>query len=552
MKVVPGLVAGLCIANLSLPSLLFACAGSAGFPCLINPGVCLKSMVLAKAAPAVVVLPPGGPASFNVPMNLFITCPTTNYCGGFCPNPGLGVPLTPSSIVVNLYPGPCSPGAILPPPTITASISTGGGTMTPPTCSSAGEFNAHSVPVTVPAGTLPGLYCVVGTATVTFPDGLMLTQTGDTVVCLVNPSPAQPELPPLDLQLISPPIVRAAPGEMAVASYLVRNNGPTALVLTVTATSRQSAVRPQGANESQGVFAISNPFGDDFPIVLNPTTNCIPLPEHPYTQFAISNAMLVIPPGGTNIVTVGIRSYGQCASGSSSESTLTVAGTFADSSPALACAGMALIVDTAMPSTPCARAVNDCNQNGIPDALDIAARRSADQNFNALPDECEQLIITPLTASATPANPAPGAPLQVQIAFNENVDVPMVNVWANGSSLTRTQSFGFPVWLGTIPADTRPGPQTVYFLGRDQRGGLSTYIALYTVAPPPRITRIYFDGSRNAIIEHNGVQIGRSVFVQENLNLSCPTCWTNRPSGPHSSPYNAGPATGIRFFRLHD
>jgi hypothetical protein len=40
--------------------------------------------------------------------------------------------------------------------------------------------------------------------------------------------------------------------------------------------------------------------------------------------------------------------------------------------------------------------------------------------------------------------------------------------------------------VGTIPADTRPGPQTVYFLGKDYRGILSSYIALYNVAPLTR------------------------------------------------------------------
>jgi len=233
-----------------------------------------------------------------------------------------------------------------------------------------------------------------------------------------------------------------------------------------------------------------------------------------------------------------------------SESTLKVIGTFSDGDPAVACAGMALVVDTSQVSSPCSRSVNDCNQNGIPDALDIAARRSADRNFNAMPDECEEVISVPYFSSVSPTNPMPGAPIQVQVAFNEGV--PMVNVWADGISLTRTQLFGAPLWLGTIPADTRPGPQTVYFLAKDQLGGLSTFIGLYQVLPPTRITRIYFDGSRNAIIEHNGAQTGRSLLVQENSNLSCLTCWTNRPSGPHSSPYNAGPATGNRFFRLHD
>ena len=57
----------------------------------------------------------------------------------------------------------------------------------------------------------------------------------------------------------------------------------------------------------------------------------------------------------------------------------------------------------------------------------------------------------------------------------------MQRVWANGSPLVPTLYFGAPIWIGPIPADDRPGPQTVYFLGEDQQGGPATYIADYEV-----------------------------------------------------------------------
>jgi hypothetical protein len=282
-------------------------------------------------------------------------------------------------------------------------------------------------------------------------------------------------------------------------------------------------VRPQGGNEAQGVFAISSPFGDDFPILFNPGTNCIPLPAHPYTQPAISSPLPVLGPGQTNIVRVGIRSYGQCASGSCSESTLRVEGTFSDASPALGCASMAFHVDTSLPSQNCGSQVNDCNHNGIPDALDISSRRSQDRNYNAMPDECEPVISIPFFSSVTPANPTPGAPIQVQVAFNETY--PMSNVWANGSLLTRTQSFGSPLWIGTIPADTRPGAQTVYFLGKDIFGGLASSIALYSVQaplPPLQIKGINLIGSSLALEWTDG---GGPFLVQMKTNLTSST-WT--------------------------
>jgi len=283
-----------------------------------------------------------------------------------------------------------------------------------PTCTPAGAFNPYSVSVPIPGGTCPGVYTVVGTATVTFSDGIVLTQTGDTVVCLVDPAPGQPGVPRLSVQLITPSFPRVAPGDQHLATYRVVNNDlSNAVTLTAFATSKQAAVRPQGSNERQGVFAISNPFGDDFPIMFNPGS-CIPLPGHPYTQSEISIVLPVIPPKGSNTVTVGIRSYGQCASGSCSESTLRVQGTFSDGSPALSCASVALSADTTVPSQSCASQVNDCNHNGIPDALDISSRRSADQNFNALPDECEAIIVVPYFSSVAPnTNVFPGAPLQV-------------------------------------------------------------------------------------------------------------------------------------------
>ncbi|HEY2951519.1 MAG TPA: hypothetical protein VGK40_02995, partial [Verrucomicrobiae bacterium] len=441
----------------------------------MSPSPCLKSMSLAKSAPTGMGLLgfPGG----TVMLQLTLTA----KCPG-CPTTPCAAPATPTaaSVSVSFYPagaGPC------PSPPVGAPTFSYSAPVALPACTAAGAFTTYTVVVPVPAATPLGAYCTYGTMTVTFSDGMTLSASGDTVVCIVAPAPGQPGVPRLSLTLLSESAPRKSPGDVAVARYAVKNNDPSnSVTLMAIGSSRQSAVRPQGANERQGVFAISNPFGDDFPILFNPGSNCIPLPSHPYTQQPISNSVPVIPPGGTNVIMVGIRSYGQCANGSCSESTLKVTGTFSDGSPALACAGMALIVDTSVVSQSCGTAVNDCNHNGIPDALDIASGASQDRNYNAMPDECEQVISVPTSTSVSPTNPAPGAPIQVQVAFNETV--PMLNVWANGSSLTRMTVGGVPFWQGTIPADTRPGPQTVYFLGKDQLGGLGTYIATYNVQTP--------------------------------------------------------------------
>ncbi len=479
------LVAGCCIAAVSAPPPIQGCAGSSGPACLLSASPCLKSLSLAKSAPTGMGLVgfPGG--TVTLVFTLSATCPS-------CPTTPCATPATPTAatVSVDFVPGgagACPPGPPVGPPTFSFA-----GPVATPTCSSNGAFTTYTVVVPVPAATPLGAYCAYGTVTVTFSDGMILSASGDTVVCIVAPVAGMPGVPRLSLTLLTPSAPRMAPGDVAVVRYSVKNNDPThSVTLMATAGSRQSSIRPQGGNERQGVFAISSPFGDDFPIVFNPGNSCIPLPDHPYTQAPISNTVPVIPPGGTNVITVGIRSYGQCASGSCSESTLKVSGTFADGSPALACAGMALVVDSSVPSTSCAQAVNDCNNNGIPDALDIAAGRSQDRNFNAMPDECEQIINVPTSTSVSPTNPQPTAPILVRVAFNEAA--PMTTVWGNGQPLTRMTIGGIPFWEGTVPADTRPGPQTVYFLGRDQQGGMSTTIVTYTVqAPntPPTISDI--------------------------------------------------------------
>ena len=544
-KVGHAVIAAFCAFTLALPQSVLACMGSSGPVCTINPTACLKSMVLTKSVPGPIFpIPPAGTGTLLVSVNLFITCPITNNCGSTCSN--VAAPVA-ASINVTLNP-PAPPACPAGSPSLPATISTAAGTMALPACSASGVFNAYSVAVSVPGGTCPGLYSVVGTASVTFSDGTVLNQTGDTVICLVPEAPGQPGVPRLDMQLLTPGFPRMAPGDQHIARYLVKNNDPSnSVTLVAFATSKQNALRPQGGNEAQGVFAISSPFGDDFPIQFNANSNiCIPLPLHPYTQPTISISLPVIPPGGTNIVTVGIRSYGQCASGSCSESTLRVQGTFSDNTPAFACAGMAVSADSSVPSQSCALQVNDCNHNGIPDALDISSRRSSDQNFNAMPDECETFINVPYFSSVTPSTAPSGAPIQVQVAFNEVVS--NANVWANGNPLIRTQFFGSPLWYGTIPADTRPGPQTVYFLGRDQVGGLSSYIATYNTRPAPvKITAVEVISNSVALTWTRG--LGPYVVQRSGSLLS--SNWTDVEFTPNTSAY-VGVAGSAAFYRVAD
>ena len=449
---------------------LVACSGSSGSVCTVTTTTCLKSMVMAKSSPGVVLLPPMTQVTFNVPINLFLIANN--------PAPGCGpctMPVSPTSARIDIELVSLSLQSVA-----ATTISTADATMTLPTASPGGSFNNYSVPITVPAGTATGLYQAMAKATVNFSDGSSIKQSGNTVVCLVDPAPGNPSVPRLDMQLLSPASPRLAGGDQHRATYRITNNDPVnSVTLTAFATGKQVAVRPQGASEQQGVFAIANLFGDDFPIAFGPTS-CLPLPGHPFTQPEI---MMPIPPIAPNSffdVFVEVRSYGMCASGSCAESTLRVQGTFADNSGAFACAGMALYVDSSQPTTTCLPRTDDCNGNDIPDALDIAQGTAQDQNYNAVIDQCEigNAPIIPNPGQINPPMVPAGQPIQVFVTAFPDFGMPttrvITNVWANGNPISSGDAIH---WQGTIPADTRPGPQTVYFLAKENNGSIATHIA---------------------------------------------------------------------------
>lgn len=447
-----------------------ACMGSTTSVCTVSQTSCLKTMVFSKSVPLSIIKPAATSISFDVQSSLFINCPTQTNCGTACAGGG-AVPVG-ASIGISLFPfgGPQTP-----PPSGSGSISTNAGTMTMPACMG-GVFNSYVVPINVPASTATGCYSVVGRAVVAFSDGTTLTQNGDTIVCLVEPAPGNPTVPRLNLELMTTSFPRVSPGDQHATTYRITNNDPTfPVTLTGFANSKQNAIKPLGGNEFQGVYAISNLFGDDYPIAFDPGS-CIPLPSHPFTQPEISMPVPILGPGMMTTITVRIRSYGQCASGSCSESTLRVEGTFGDGSPAKACSGMALFADTSVPTTGCATGVNDCNMNGIPDAVDIFNNPSLDLNFNALPDQCEVPI---LQLSAPQLSKRTFIPTElIQLSLVSNGPAPVSNVWVNGLPMSSPNGIN---WVGQIPAASTIGPHTLYVMGKDVNGKLASNIATYRV-----------------------------------------------------------------------
>ncbi len=473
-----------CLVAASDKSSTWACGGSGISTCVVSETACLKTMVLAKGANTVVTIGPGSPAVFNAPVNLYIGCPIATNCGSLCESAGEP---TSASLTISLVPS--APFPANPPPVASGIISTGAGTMTLPTCDQGRVpipsfnlaqqgppgFNAYSIPVQIPAGTPRGVYLVKGQATVEFSDGMTLTATGDTLVCLVEEAPGMPGIPRLDLKLISETFSRVAPGDQSIAEYLITNNDPTHSVsLTAFAGSRQIALSPGGGNEKEGVFSIANPFGDDFPIAFD-TNACVPIPDHPFTQSEISKALPTLGPGQSTTIRVSMRPYGQCGSGSCGESTLRVTGAFSDGTPARACGGSATYVDVSLPTQNCGAGVNDCNGNGVPDAVDLFNRSSQDNNFNALPDECEQgapAITEPVTV--IPQLAAVGSPIRVSVKTAGQPAVTRVLV--NGIALTSRDGM---LWEGEVSAAREVGPQTVFAIAMNSAGQLATHIGTY-------------------------------------------------------------------------
>jgi hypothetical protein len=155
---------------------------------------------------------------------------------------------------------------------------------------------------------------------------------------------------------------------------------------------------------------------------------------------------------------------------------------------------MALFVDTAQPTTECLPRTDDCNNNGIPDPSDIANGTSQDQNHSGVIDSCEAgnapIIFNPVQIN--PPTVMPGQQIQVNVSAFPDFGMPsanvIMNVFANGIPLMSGDGIQ---WNGIIPADTRPGPQTVYAMAKQQNNGaIATHIGVYTVTPPPLLPTV--------------------------------------------------------------
>ncbi len=292
---------------------------------------CGKTLVLSQAVPGVVLLPGGGTFDVTtlVNFNLFDFPPGSGLCPG-----------GPYTVTVELT-ATCTPGA-------------DGSGMT--TTGIGLGFSEVIVPVTVGAGP-PRLCEITGTATMTLADGMVLTTESDAVACLAEPAPGNPDLPRLDLQLLTPEVVPIHPGDQAGYVYRITNNDPTEsfdgeLTVETVNTSRlpgASGPMPPGT----GVFSVSDPVeGDNFPVafVEDLVEGCVLLPpDPPNPTIPLIAQPVSLGPGEFVDIEVFARAWGMCGSGSCSRAKVVLDGDFADLTPGLACAGFITAVDSQIP-----------------------------------------------------------------------------------------------------------------------------------------------------------------------------------------------------------
>ncbi len=335
---------------------LFVAAPTESESCQGTPQpACGRSIWIAKLVDRVVVLPATGDIDVPVVVLPFVTwsplpcaqpAAATLSVRLICTPVPAGAPVD-VGLQVFPVPAPTIPG-LQPPVAVTYVIPAG----------------------TLPAGT-PQICRVIGTYTVTFgagPGSGPLAATGDTQVCLVEPAPKQPSVPRLDVRLLTPevdePFVRCRRGDQTTIFFLISNNDPKqSVMLDLSSTGRQTAVLPDGfdpanagANFDANVFSISSPtpgtdvFPAQFGDLVAPGT-LLPEPDFGDGDTTLTRTT-VLPPLGSTIVPITMRSYGMCANGSCSERFLRVDGEFADGTPALGCANTALVVQDVAPKSP--------------------------------------------------------------------------------------------------------------------------------------------------------------------------------------------------------
>jgi hypothetical protein len=211
-----------------------------------------------------------------------------------------------------------------------------------------------------------GIYLVQGSARVVLTNGQAFTNSGDSCLAIVDPSPSDPSIPRLDVELVNFPSGSVHAGDQMFNTYRLTNNDPVhSYTGDFIVRNRSSAGLPTIDSFGPGsepffVYSIAAPVqGDNFPLAFagNPPPNfCLPLPPNPADP-AIPEVVstVTVLPGESIEVTVVSRGWGMCSGGSGCEQVAVLDGVFSDGADLDACAGGAVIIDdTVAPQYACA------------------------------------------------------------------------------------------------------------------------------------------------------------------------------------------------------
>jgi hypothetical protein len=205
-----------------------------------------------------------------------------------------------------------------------------------------------------------GIYLVQGSARVVLTNGQAFTNGGDSCLAIVDPSPNDPALPRLDVELVNFPSGSVQAGDQMFNTYRITNNDPVhSYTGDFIVRNRSSAGLPTIESFGPGsepffVYSIAAPVqGDNFPLAFAgdlPPGVCLPLPANPADP-AIPEAVstVTVLPGETIEVTVVSRGWGMCSGGSGCEQVAVLDGIFSDGTDLDACAGGAVIIDDNAP-----------------------------------------------------------------------------------------------------------------------------------------------------------------------------------------------------------
>ena len=304
------------------------------------PPQCPQSIFLAKFAPGIFVIPPGG-GPFDVPLGMFPFVTWDNVTEG-CAQPvsaTLTATLECTDITGTMYTvGPQAfPQPVPGPPGAQPS----GGT---------------AVAFTMPGGILPSVCGVVGQYDVAFAGGIgagNLIAQGDIEVCFVEPSPADPsgDTPRLDLELLTPEPLPGRDGEPGTYTFhagdqeyvyirIENNDLENKLEIDFESIGRQQSIFPflpefddDEEAYNAGVFRISEP-DDVFPADFFFKDEPLPFDRLPGEPGGIGDGRIEtrieLEPGEVDIFGIAINSFGACADGSCNERNLCGTGLFFD------------------------------------------------------------------------------------------------------------------------------------------------------------------------------------------------------------------------------